>query len=89
MVNCYLDSENCEALWDTGSMISLVDAKWVSQHFPQKKMHAVNNFLKTDNLKVKAANSTEIPFKGVILLEFSLKRGIQGFTVPFLVTVKK
>ena len=86
MVNCYLDSENCDALWDTWFMISLVDTKWVRQNFPRKKMHTVNNFLRNDNLQVKAANSMEIPYEGVILLDFSLKSGIQGFTVPFLVT---
>ena len=63
MLNCYLDSENCDALWDTGSMISLVDTKWVRQNFPWKKMHTVNTFLRNDNLQVKAANSTEIPYE--------------------------
>ena len=86
VVNCYLDGENCAALWDTGSMISVVDFKWVKKNFPDKTLHSVDNFLQNDNLQVRAANSTEIPYEGVILLEFSLKSDVQGFTVPFLVT---
>ena len=34
VVKCILDGVHCEVLWDTGSMITLVDAKWVKKYFP-------------------------------------------------------
>ena len=37
-------------------------------------------------LQIRAANSTEISFKGVLLLEFSVNDDSNPFTVPFLVT---
>ena len=85
-IKCYLDGANCEALWDTGSMVSLVDVRWVRENFLQKRLHSIKDFLKNDNLQVKTANSTEIPLEGVILMDFSLKSGLPGFIVPFLFT---
>ena len=86
MIKCYLDGANCEALWDTGSMVSLVDVRWVRENFLQKRLHSIKDFLKNDNLQVKTANSTEILLDGVILMDFLLISGLPGFTVPFLVT---
>ena len=86
MVNCYLDGKNFEMLWDTGSMVSLVDRKWVEKNFPDKEIYAVNDFLENRSLNVQAANSSEIKFDGVVLLNFSLNSGNnEGFLVPVLV----
>ena len=85
MLNCRLDNKNFELLWDTGSMISLVDKMWVKKHFPEKQIHSVNDFLENENLHVQAVNSAEIKIDGVILLNFSLKADDEGFVVPVLV----
>ena len=86
VVKCILDGVHCEVLWDTGSMITLVDAKWVQKYFPEKKLHSIMDFLQDETLQVRAANSTEISFEGVLLFDFSLKDDLQIITVPFLVT---
>ena len=85
LIKCFLENLMVDALWDTGSMISLVDKQWVDENFPNSKILSVESFLDKHTLEVKAANSTVIPFEGVILLRFSLDKS-SGFIVPFLVT---
>ena len=88
MLRCSLDTKEVNVLWDTGSMISLVDAEWVKSYFPNKKLHSVSEFLGDQVLQIHAANSTEIPFKGVLLFNFTVKNDSNTFTVPFLVTTQ-
>ena len=64
---------SCEVLWDTGSMVTPVDAKWVKKYFPKKKLHSIEDFLQGETLLVRAANSTEIQFEGLLLFDFALK----------------
>ena len=45
MVRCHLDGIEFDMLWDTGSMICLVDRKWVQKHFPEKEIDTVSEFL--------------------------------------------
>ena len=85
MLDCVLEGKLFEALWDTGSMICLVSEEWVKKHFPGKTIHAVSDFLEEQGLKIRAANSTEVQYSGVILLEFSVEGGDEGILVPFLV----
>ena len=89
ILKCLLDNKFFEVLWDTGSMISLVDKDWVEEHFPEKKIYSVDEFLENECLHVQAANSTEITYDGVILLKFSLKFNNDSFDVPVLVTNQK
>ena len=84
MLNCQLGGKSFEMLWDTGSMISLVDRSWVRRNFPDEKIHSVTEFME-DELNVRAANATSISLDGVVLLEFGLKGGGDGFIVPLLV----
>ena len=87
LLKCMLDEKKFEVLWDTGSMISMVDREWVRKNFPNKKIYSVSEFLEED-LCVRAANSTEIAYDGVILMNFSLEGG-DGFLVPVLVSGQK
>ena len=45
LMNCLLDDRRCQALWDTGSMISLVDELFLKQYFPNKVIFSVNDFV--------------------------------------------
>ena len=77
MVKCNLDGKQFDMLWDTGSMICLVDLKWVKTHFPGKDILTVSEFLEregVEDLKLRAANATEIELDGVVVLEFSVKK---------------
>ena len=88
MIKCHLDGTEFDMLWDTGSMICLVDRKWVDKHFPGKAIDTVSEFLEREgvkDLKLKAANTTEIKLDGVVVVQFSLKEGEEGIAVPMLV----
>ena len=87
MLSCWLDGKAVEALWDTGSQISIVDRHWLERNFPNEPILPVEDFLDGDEkeLKIQAANKGEIPFDGLVLLKFSLREGDGGFYVPILV----
>ena len=55
ILKCHLGGKKFKLLWDTGSMISMVDRKWVRKHFPNSKIHSVSEFLERE-LHLKAAN---------------------------------
>ena len=63
MVSCYLGDDKAEMLWDTGSMVSMVDRRWVRRHFPDEVIYPVSAFLDKE-LHVQAANETRIKFDG-------------------------
>ena len=89
LLKCKLDGKDAEVLWDTGSMVSLVDTEWIKKHFPGKKLHSIEEFLQNQTLQIRAANSSEISFEGVLLFDFSLQCDSKTVTVPFLVTSQK
>ena len=68
-------------------MICLVDRGWLNKHFPDKELITVAEFLEKEGVKelrLKAANATEIKLDGVVLVQFRLKEG-EEITVPMLV----
>ena len=85
MLNCRLGGKEFQMLWDTGSMISMVDRKWVNDNFPLVTINPVSDFMERE-LHVQAANATKIHFDGVVILEFSLEGMEEGFEVPLLVS---
>ena len=58
-------------LWDIGSMISLIDRKWLALNFPHAEILSFSDFLE-EKLEVKASNSTPIDLDGVAVLDFLL-----------------
>ena len=85
-IRCFLDGRKVELLWDTGSMVSLVDRSWVAKWFPDKEILSVATFLDGHSLTLSAANSSEIKFDGVVLLDFGLEKGKVEFAIPVLVS---
>ncbi len=87
MLSCWLNDKAVEALWDTGSQISIVDRYWLGENFPNEQILPVEDFLEGEEkeLRIQAANKGEIPFDGLVLLKFSLREGDGGFYVPVLV----
>ena len=85
-LQCYVSGMKMEVLWDTGSMVSLADRLWVAANFPDNEILPVADFLDGEELKLSAANSTEIMFDGVILVTFGLEEGKDLFVVPVLVS---
>ena len=82
---CFLNDLESELLWDTGSMVTLVDRRWVRRYCPNEELLPVSMFM-DEKLKLKAANASEIKFDGVLLLNFGLEKGKTKFAVPVLVS---
>jgi hypothetical protein len=66
-------------------MVTLVGRCWLRKHFPELHIFSVAEFLEEKELTLQAANSTQIKFDGVALLDFQLDGGGEGFVVPVLV----
>ena len=62
LLDCALGGKEFRVLWDTGSMVSLVDRRWVTEHFPDEQIHSVSEFL-GEELHLRAANDSIIQFK--------------------------
>ena len=84
MLSCKLNKKECEALWDTGAMVSLVDSRWLAETDPECEILTIEQFLEGDNLHLSAANNTNVDIEGVAMLTFGL--GPLQAPVPFLVT---
>ena len=88
ILKCSLNDVECEALWDTGSMVSLINFDWFEERFPAKPIQSVHEFLEGDNLHLCAANNTNLEVEGVAILEFSIEKNF-NVPVPFLITKNK
>ena len=89
LLKCKLDGLDFEVLWDTGSMISLIDLEWAKSNFPDKNIIPIEEFLGEEKLEIRAANATKIDFEGVMLLDFSTEMDANVLTIPFLVSSGK
>ena len=85
LIEVFLDDVKCKCLWDTGSMISLISRNFLRKNLPNKKIYSVDEFLENEFLSLSAANNTEVPVEGVILIDFSIESQ-KFFQIPFLVT---
>ena len=85
MLHCQLGGKSVKLLWDTGSQVTLVDRRWMRTNFPDAKIHSVSEFLDDKELNLKAANSTQIRFDGVAILELVVGGEKEGVMVPILI----
>ena len=91
---CQLEGVSSEVLWDTGSMISMVDSDWLSEKCPSVIMHPISDFLdrqengeQPKSVEFVAANNTKVPMIGCVVLIFTM--GGISFPIPVLVTSSK
>ena len=66
-------------------MISLINKKVWEEKFPNLKMHSVDEFMGTE-VKLSAANQTELQIDGIVLVDFGIKQSEVLFQIPFIVT---
>ena len=87
-IQCWLDDQKNEMLWDSGSQVTLVDRLWLNMKYPGKEIQSVSQFMdgRFKDFKLSAANSTEIKYDGVVVMDFGLKQGKVAFEVPVLVS---
>ena len=83
---CELDVElsdiKTRVLWDTGSMVSIVDRSWLNENLPNESIRDVQELL-DEQLHIRTANKTALPFCGWVELTFKLHNC--ELKVPFLV----
>ena len=85
LFDCLLDGVQARVLWDTGSMISLLNSSWLKTTFPDLGLQPISTFLEEEGeVRFLAANNTEVPMVGCVVLPFTI--GDCTFPVPFLVT---
>ena len=84
---CFLDGKDVEFLWDTGSMVTLVDRAWVDRCFPDKEIFPVESVLDEGRkLNLTAANNSDVPFDGVVIVDFGLDKDEKRLVVLLLVS---
>ena len=87
LVDVLLNGDAVEGLWDTGSMISLMNRQFLEEQFPGVEIHSVAKFLDSEeSLTLTTANQTEMSVDGVALLNFGVENSPDLFQVPFVVT---
>ena len=84
LVNCQLGGKDCEALWDTGAQVSLVNLSWLQNNYPEEKVQSLEEFLEGDSLHLFAANNSKVAIEGVVVLPFQV--GEFSVSVPFIVS---
>ena len=88
-INCSLGDEQmvryCQALWDTGAMVSLVSSAWLEENIPNHELLSVEEYLEGDEMHLCAANNTKVAVEGVVVLNFGIGQAFE-VPVPFIVT---
>ena len=84
MVVCKLEGEDCEALWDTGAMVSMVCREWLRTRYPDLLVTSIMDFLEGDELHLCTANNGKVAVEGVVIM--SVEIGGSSVSVPFIVS---
>lgn len=86
MVECYIQGKKVQALWDTGSQVSIIDEQWKVKYMPDETLKNISELLDApDDLKITAANGQNMPYKGFIEVTVALPAGGSEMKVPMLV----
>ena len=86
MINFTLDDKNFEGLWDTGSMISLVNLDWLKTQFNNIQIDSIEKFVgdKSPNLTLRTSNNMEMNVLAIVTFDFSIPNLQNKFTVSFI-----
>uniref|UniRef100_A0A3B3IJJ6 Gypsy retrotransposon integrase-like protein 1 n=2 Tax=Oryzias latipes TaxID=8090 RepID=A0A3B3IJJ6_ORYLA len=90
MVDCFFEGVLTQALWDTGSQVTIINESWRKSFLPHVRLHGTEELLGPgETLVGTAANQTPIPFAGWVELKFRLRAETQPqieLLVPVLVS---
>ncbi|KAK2855024.1 hypothetical protein Q7C36_006893 [Tachysurus vachellii] len=71
LVECYLQGQRFQALWDTGSQVCVIDEAWKEEYLPEVPLRDVSNILEAPNtLNLVAANGIDLPYTGYVEVTF-------------------
>ena len=79
-----LDGMKLNCLWDTGSMVSVIDRTCLEKFFPDKTIHSTEDFLGGGTLTLSAANNSLLEIDGVVMFNFNHEK--DSIQIPFVVT---
>ena len=85
MIEGYINNKTYKGLWDTGSMVSVINKHWLKSNFSNDNIFSSEEFLGTP-LDLRTANNTKLNVEGVAMSDFLLKRTSEKVKVPFIVT---
>jgi len=87
MINFILNDKLFSGLWDTGSMVSLINSQWLKQNFQNTQIHPIETFINNSNgISLTAANNSDISIEGIAVFDFALPNSNYRISAPFLVT---
>ena len=88
LISCILSGKQANALFETGTQVSVASKPWLEANLPDYMLHDISDLLLDQKLDLKAANGTEIKYIGWTPIEFHLSNSGEEnkITVPFLVT---
>lgn len=89
VIDCYIQGNKIQALWDTGSQVSIVSEKWKKAYLPHERLRDVSELIEgPDDLKISAANGQNMPYIGWVETAFRLASecaAAEELVVPILV----
>ena len=87
-MRCQLNGKETEVFWDTRAQVSILPEKRLQGKFPDLPVKDIHEVLEVgSDLKLEAANGTQIPYNGWVGVSFKLPdETATEITVPFLVT---
>lgn len=83
LIDCYIQGERVQALWDSGSQVTIIDELWKQVHLPDTRIRDIYEIVDgADTLNIVAANGEKMPYVGWVEITFSLtSRGALATTV--------
>lgn len=88
MVSCAINGSLLQMLFNSGAQVTIVGRDWVEKESTHVKIQPLETLLTDSPLEVAAANSTYVPFYGLIdvTLEIvSVNHGTVAVQVPVLI----
>ena len=83
-VNCQLNGKMVEAIWDTGSQVSIYSEAFLRENFKETEIRDISHFISA-NLNLTVANGSAIPYQEWVELEFRVAPEAETLAVPFLI----
>ena len=90
LLKCALENVDTKLLYDTGALVSILSKSWLKENQIDVPIQNISELLDEDELIVKTAMDTDIPYVGWCLIKFQLSSWSDDIflQVPFLVTDK-
>lgn len=74
LIDCYIQGLEIQALWDSGSQVTIIDELWKKVHLPDTRIRDISEILDraAGPLNIVAANGGSLPYVGWVEVTFSL-----------------